>query len=152
MAHLPHPSAQEEPDLRESCVLGPARGPLGLREMSGFCVVAGDQTSHPGAVHQDHHHVALRLHRRLLRDAQPALRRLRGGLPAPDPRQRLRLQLHHVRGENSEILNERGKFLLRKVDQIGLRAVNVRIHPPQYLLKPKTKSTFPPFHIVDDHH
>lgn len=67
--------------------------------MLGSCVVAGDQTSDPGAVHQDHHHVPLRLHRRLLRDAQPALRSLRGALPAPDPRQGLRLQLHHVRGE-----------------------------------------------------
>lgn len=83
--------------------------------MSGCSVSAGDQTSHPGAVHQDHHHVALRLHRRLLRDAQPALRRLRGRLPVPDPRQRLRLQLHHVRAENGHKIRRKLRQQFRKV-------------------------------------
>lgn len=83
--------------------------------MFGCSAFAGDQTSHPGAVHQDHHHVALRLHRGLLRDAQPALRRLRGRLPVPDPRQRLRLQLHHVRGENRQSLRKKLQQHFRKV-------------------------------------
>lgn len=83
--------------------------------MFGCSAFAGDQTSHPGAVHQDLHHVALRLHRGLLRDAQPALRRLRGRLPVPDPRQRLRLQLHHVRGENRQSLRKKLQQHFRKV-------------------------------------
>lgn len=83
--------------------------------MFGWSVFAGDQTSHPGAVHQDHHHVALRLHRGLLRHAQPALRRLRGRLPVPDPRQRLRLQLHHVRGEKRLNIRRKLQQRFRKV-------------------------------------
>lgn len=97
----------------------PARPRRVQRVMFCCSAFAGDQASDAGAVHQDHHHVALRLHRGLLRDAQPAHRRLRGRLPVPDARQRLRLQLHHVRGEKeakeqtkgcSDILEQICKF------------------------------------------
>lgn len=67
---------------------------------------AGDQTSHPGAFHQDHHHLPLRLHGGPLRHAEPARGRRGGGLPVPDPRRRLHLQLHHVSRKSSDSLTD----------------------------------------------
>lgn len=65
--------------------------------LSSHFSLSGEQTSHPGTVHQDQRHLALRLHGGVLLHAEPTQRCSWSRLPDPDPCCGLRLQLHHVR-------------------------------------------------------